>query len=41
MSPLTAIKVAGVALVTFLLVHSLGMPYGLLWGAGVAMIVLP
>ena len=35
------IKIAGVALATFLLVRALGMPWGLLWGAALAMIVLP
>ena len=37
----TAIKIAGVALATFLFVHFQGLPWGLLSGAALAMIVLP
>jgi hypothetical protein len=36
-----AIRIAGVALMTFLFVRMFGLPWGLLWGCSVAMIFLP
>ena len=41
MSTLLILKIVGVALATFLFVHSMGMPYGLLAGAATAMLFLP
>lgn len=35
------LKIAGVVLMTYLLVRLYGMPWGLLWGAAVAMLFLP
>lgn len=34
------IKIAGLALLTYLLVNQLGLPFGLLWACAVAMVVL-
>lgn len=41
MNPITILRVAGAALATFLFVHYLGMPYGLLAGCAVAMLFIP
>jgi hypothetical protein len=41
MSPLVIVKVVGVALATFVFVHFQGMPWGIISGAALAMIVLP
>lgn len=35
------IKIAGVVLLAYLLIHAIGLPWGLLWGCAAAMIVLP
>ncbi len=34
------LRIAGIVLITFLACHYLGLPYGLLLGAGVAMLFL-
>jgi hypothetical protein len=41
MSPLLVVKVVGVALLTFVLCHYMQMPWGIVTGAAIAMIVLP
>lgn len=41
MTTSTILKTVGVVLATFLFVHFQGMPYGLLSGCSLAMIVLP
>jgi hypothetical protein len=41
MSPLLVIKIVGVCLATFVFVHFQGIPWGIISGAALAMIVLP
>jgi hypothetical protein len=41
MGAIMILRVCGVVLATYLLVHSLGMPWGLLWRCAVEMLFLP
>ncbi len=41
MNPILALRIVGACLATFLFVHYLGLPYGLLAGCSVAMLFIP